>query len=161
MGNALTSLEFAPRKVGNIFNCNSNQLTSLLHSPISVGSNFFSKNNQIISLEGVPRKINGHLDCSYNQLKNLDKGPLLIDGSLWCEHNPLSYWDIQSFPQVKEVMIMSSCGLDYLDSYIKQEHGYVELPGSEIKELLRNAFLKQQLEEELKNNENSRSTHKI
>ena len=105
--------------------------------------------------------VKGHFDCSYNQLKNLDKGPLLIDGSLWCEHNPLSYWDIQSFPQVKEVMIMSSCGLDYLDSYIKQEHGYVELPGSEIKELLRNAFLKQQLEEELKNNENSRSTHKI
>jgi hypothetical protein len=88
-GNALTSLEFAPRSVGGGFYCHRNKLTSLKGAPKKVGGNFHCHNNQLTSLEHAPAEVGADFTCSGNQLTNLEHAPRLIGGNFYCHGNLL------------------------------------------------------------------------
>ena len=88
--NQLISLEYAPKKVGGSFECSYNdQLTSLEGAPKEVVGNFnCSTNNQLTSLEGAPKKVGVEFNCSYNnQLTSLEGAPKEVGGDFRCSYN--------------------------------------------------------------------------
>ena len=88
--NSLTSLEFAPVKVGGGFNCSSNKLTSLKGAPEKVGGYFSCFNNNLTSLEFAPEKVGGYFSCSYNNLTSLEFAPDYVGGGFYCYNNNLT-----------------------------------------------------------------------
>ncbi len=95
--NQLTSLEGAPQKVGGSFYCNDNQLTTLEGAPREVGGLFVCENNQLTSLEGAPQEVEGHFYCENNQLTTLAGAPREVRGNFWCDHNQLT--SLEGAPQ--------------------------------------------------------------
>jgi len=88
--NQLTTLEGAPRNVGNGFYCGNNQLTSLKGAPQQVGDSFYCANNQLTSLEGAPQKVGRNFYCYGNQLTSLEGLPEGIRNEFLCWNNPVS-----------------------------------------------------------------------
>ena len=87
--NQLTSLEGAPKEVGEDFDCRYNNLTSLEGAPKEVGRSFYCNGNNLTTLEGAPQTVGGGFRCYYNQLTSLVGLPLMkksmriyCDGSL-------------------------------------------------------------------------------
>jgi hypothetical protein len=66
--NSLTSLEGAPKKVGEYFACHNNSLTSLEGAPKKVVGNFSCYNNSLTSLEGAPQEVGGNFSCDNNSI---------------------------------------------------------------------------------------------
>jgi hypothetical protein len=87
--NSLTTLEGAPKRVGEYFSCSNNQLTSLVGAPKRVGWYFNCTNNQLTSLVGAPQKA-GAFYCKNNRLTSLEGAPLKVGGEFWCDANPVS-----------------------------------------------------------------------
>jgi hypothetical protein len=87
--NQLTSLVGAPKRVGEYFSCSNNQLTSLVGAPKRVGWYFNCTNNQLTSLVGAPQKA-GAFYCKNNRLTSLEGAPLKVGGEFWCDANPVS-----------------------------------------------------------------------
>lgn len=84
---SITSLEGAPREVGDYFSCSHcNSLTSLEGAPEKVGDSFSCANcNSLTSLEGAPREVNGDFSCANcNSLKSLEGAPEKIGGDFMC-----------------------------------------------------------------------------
>ena len=100
--NQLTSLEGAPRKVGEYFYCEHNQLTSLKGAPQKVGQVFSCGDNRLTTLEGAPQKVGGGFfgggfNCNDNNLTTLEGGPQEVGGHFYCEHNQLT--SLEGAPQ--------------------------------------------------------------
>ena len=91
--NNLTSLEGAPKKVGDFFNCNNNNLTLLEGAPKEVGGSFYCSDNKLASLKWAPEKIGGSFNCDNNKLTSLDGAPEEVGGSFYCDHNELTSLD--------------------------------------------------------------------
>ena len=85
--NELTTLKGAPKEVGNFFDCSNNELTSLKYSPIKVGGSFNCSTNKLISLEYTHKYVDGIFECSNNLLTNLDYFPEYIGNDLYCYGN--------------------------------------------------------------------------
>lgn len=80
MGNSLTTLKGAPKKVGGDFLCQENELTNLEFSPTEVGGRYDCAENQITSLVGMPKEINGNFLCDNNRLESFIGGPTRVGG---------------------------------------------------------------------------------
>ena len=68
-GNNLTSLEGAPKTVGENFYCNNNLLTSLQCAHITVGGDFYCSFNKLTSLVGAPKSVGEDFICHSNNVK--------------------------------------------------------------------------------------------
>ena len=79
-GNKLTSLEGAPKEVGEDFFCHANKLTYLVGAPKYVGVNFICSSNQLNSLVGGPTKVGFNFYCSDNPLESTKGKPKYIGG---------------------------------------------------------------------------------
>lgn len=66
--NNITSLEYAPKEVGDKFDCSNNRLRSLKGCPPKVYS-FFCSSNYLTSLEGMPKKVVSFIICSENPIQ--------------------------------------------------------------------------------------------
>ena len=80
---SLTSLEGAPREVGEFFNCNHcHSLVSLEGAPREVGEFFnCSHCHSLVSLEGAPREVSEFFDCNFcRSLVSLEGAPKEVDG---------------------------------------------------------------------------------
>jgi len=118
----LTSLEGAPRKVGNFsvsnnsikslvggpkdvsgsYECNGNKLTSLEGAPREVNKNFVCGGNLLTSLKGSPREVGRDYVCSYNKLTTLKGGPKEVGGVFYCNNNELENLDYA--PEASEIV---------------------------------------------------------
>jgi len=89
--NNLTSLEGAPKGVGEDFNCSSNKLTSLKGAPKKVGGDFSCEYNKLTSLKGAPREVGDEcwVYCQDNKLTSLEGIPQGVK-HLMCDGNPIS-----------------------------------------------------------------------
>jgi hypothetical protein len=98
--NLLTSLEFAPSKVGGGFYCHNNyqNLTSLEGAPSEVGGDFYCFNNHLTSLEFAPSSVGEDFYCSHNNLTSLEFAPSKVGGIFNCSNNPLKNY----FKNIKE-----------------------------------------------------------
>ncbi|MCK9476330.1 MAG: hypothetical protein M0R46_10440 [Candidatus Muirbacterium halophilum] len=120
--NQLTSLEGAPKSVGNYFYCKCNKLTSLVGCPQNVGGDFYCNSNQLISLEGAPQRVGGDFSCYSNQLTSLVGAPQSIGGNFSCSGNQLTSL-IGGPKRVGGVFLCYSNNLkniDYLPKYYKE-----------------------------------------
>ena len=93
--NQLTSLEGAPRNVGNGFYCGNNQLTSLKGAPQKVGRDLHCYGNQLTSLEGLPEGIRKEFLCWNNPVSNTTLKALykrMKSGMSW-EESVEMQWD--------------------------------------------------------------------
>ena len=84
----LTSLEGAPREVGEFFNCsNCNSLTSLEGAPEKVDRLFNAYScEKLTSLKGAPEVV-GNFYCYYcRSLTSLKDGPKNVNGDFECSH---------------------------------------------------------------------------
>jgi len=104
--NKLTSLKFAPEKVGS-FRCTDNELTTLEGAPQSVDGDFKCVNNNLQSLKGAPKIVNGWFDCSINELTTLEGAPKEVNGVFYCSLNSGKHldkeWEIrQKNPNLSE-----------------------------------------------------------
>jgi len=88
--NKLTSLEGAPRKVGEIFWCDHNKLTTLEGGPEHVGRSFYCDFNKLTSLKGAPETVNGGFSCIYNKLTTLKGAPEKVGLDFRYSCNPVS-----------------------------------------------------------------------
>ena len=86
--NQLTSLEGAPREVGEAFWCANNQLTSLKGAPREVGGSFDCSDNQLTSLIGAPREVGLDFYCRNNNLTTLKGAPREVGRRFICRNNP-------------------------------------------------------------------------
>jgi hypothetical protein len=89
-GNNLTTLEGAPKEIGQDFDCSNNKLISLEGGPIRVGRNFHCYSNKLITLEGAPMEVNGHFNCYSNELTSLKGGPIKVGLGFFCRNNKLT-----------------------------------------------------------------------
>jgi hypothetical protein len=113
--NQLTSLEGAPRTVGDYFDCANNELTSLVGAPQTVGGHFFCQNNKLTSLEGSPQTVKGRYTCQENKLISLEGAPLTVGGFFYCDKFKLDQgkWNMQGWvgvlntgtPQAKKLIL--------------------------------------------------------
>lgn len=88
--NKLTSLEFAPKKVGHL-NCSYNKLTSLEFLPEITSGGIDCSYNRLTSIEGCPSVLKRGFDCSHNRLTSLKGGPKRIKTGFYdCSHNRLT-----------------------------------------------------------------------
>ncbi|MBQ7660025.1 MAG: PcfJ domain-containing protein [Alphaproteobacteria bacterium] len=87
IGNFLTSLKGAPKKVSGNFNCSNNKLTSLEGAPQEIGGNFDCSYNLITTLKGAPKKVGFDFCCNDNQLISLKYSPTEIGGDFYCASN--------------------------------------------------------------------------
>jgi len=110
--NQLTSLEGAPQKVGGSFYCNDNQLTTLEGAPREVGEDFWCENNQLTSLEGAPREVRKNFYCRNNQLTSLEGAPQVLGMGFYCQNNQLT--TLEGAPQ--EVGGCFYCGNNQLST---------------------------------------------
>lgn len=90
--NKLTSLDGAPKEVGENFNCDVNQLTSLRGAPKEIGASFYCNYNQLVTLRGAPKEVAGNFYCNHNQLITLEGSPKELGHFFSCEGNPI--WNI-------------------------------------------------------------------
>jgi hypothetical protein len=88
--NQLTTLEGAPKEVGEYFYCYGNQLTTLEGVPKEVGGGFYCHHNKLTTLEGVPKEIGGDFYCHHNQLTTLEGSPEVVGGDFYCRYNQLT-----------------------------------------------------------------------
>jgi len=88
--NSLTSLEGAPKKVGGSFACHHNSLTSLEGAPQKVGGDFHCGGNKLTNLVGAPQEVGGYFDCSHNSLTSLEGAPKKVGRHFWCDNNSIS-----------------------------------------------------------------------
>lgn len=80
-----------PLKFGVVtgsFYCNSNKLTSLEGAPKEVGEEFYCDNNKLTSLEGAPKKVGRDFYCGFNKLTSLAGAPEKIGGDFYYSNNP-------------------------------------------------------------------------
>jgi hypothetical protein len=70
------------------FYCHENRLTSLQDAPKKVGDDFFCSNNNLITLQGAPTVVNGDFFCFSNYLPSLQGAPKKVGGSFVCRDNP-------------------------------------------------------------------------
>ena len=78
--NDLTTLEGAPREVGQRFWCDRNNLTTLEGSPQEVGGDFCCTYNDLTTLVGAPETVGGGFYCHNNQLTTLEGAPYSVSG---------------------------------------------------------------------------------
>ena len=88
--NNLTSLEGAPKVVVNDFRCDHNNLTSLKGAPKAVGENFECDYNSLTNLEGAPKAVGENFDCGNNKLISLKGAPKEVGKNFSCDHNNLT-----------------------------------------------------------------------
>jgi len=88
--NQLTTLEGAPRLVGDSFYCEYNYLTTLEGAPQEVGGNFYCLNNQLTRLEGAPQVVGRNFYCHNNYLTTLKGAPKAVGKDFACNGNPLT-----------------------------------------------------------------------
>ena len=93
--NNLTSLEGAPKTVGENFGCSVNKLTSLEGSPKNVLGYFICSYNKLTSLEGGPTSVTGNFGCTYNKLTSLDGAPKIVYKDFYCSYNPGNFTEEQ------------------------------------------------------------------
>jgi hypothetical protein len=93
--NQLTSLQGAPKYVGDDFDCYNNQLTSLQGAPEEVGGSFYCNSNQLTSLQGAPKYVGGNFDCGNNQLTSLQGAPKYVGGNFVCYYNAVKFTEEQ------------------------------------------------------------------
>ena len=89
--NQLTSLEGAPKNVNGDFNCGRNNLTSLKGLPKEVGRDFNCSFNNLKSLKGSPKEVGRNFNCSYNKLKSLEGAPVMVRGDFYCSKNTTKF----------------------------------------------------------------------
>jgi hypothetical protein len=87
--NKLTSLEGAPKEVGWDFSCSANKLKDLRGAPSVVGGSFFCGRAKLESLEGAPKEIGGTFNCRRNKLVSLKGAPRKVR-SFECQENMLT-----------------------------------------------------------------------
>jgi hypothetical protein len=89
--NSLTSLEGAPKEVGESFWCHYNSITTLTGAPREVRGNFWCDHNKLTSLEGALREVGGSFICNNNDLTSL-KGTekIIVKGDFFCYNNDLT-----------------------------------------------------------------------
>jgi hypothetical protein len=107
--NSLTTLEGAPKKVGEDFGCSDNSLTSLKGAPQKVGGDFNCSYNSLTSLEGAPQKVGGGFFCNYNSLTSLEGAPQKVGWNFSCSSNSLT--SLEGAPQ--EVGETFNCNYSY------------------------------------------------
>ena len=88
--NLLTSLEGAPREVGESYHCHNNLLTSLVGAPEKVRVDFYCRNNQLTTLEGAPREVGCGFSCENNRLTSLEGAPQKVGTGFFCDNNLLT-----------------------------------------------------------------------
>ncbi|MFA5759311.1 MAG: hypothetical protein WC942_08170 [Clostridia bacterium] len=88
--NKLTSLEGAPKEVGEDFNCVNNKLTSLEGGPKEVSGDFYCANNELTSLEGAPKEVGRSFYCQNNKLTSLKGSPENVGRDFYCHNNKLT-----------------------------------------------------------------------
>lgn len=129
-GNCLTSLEGAPEKVGEDFDCSHNELISLDNFPYFVGGSIFCHENKIKDLKGIAQIINGSFTCYANQLQSLENGPKIVNGSMYCNDNLLK--SLKGCPEeIHENFCFSSNDIQdlfYLPKYVKHELEFEDNP---------------------------------
>ena len=83
----LKSLEGAPKEVGGAFVCNKcENLSSLKYAPEKVGDFYCGGCNKLTSLEGAPKEVGGDFSCrSCENLKSLKGCPKQINGKFSCQ----------------------------------------------------------------------------
>ena len=82
--------------VRGFFNCSHNQLTSLEGAPRKVGEGFYCGYNQLTTLEGAPREVRLVFLCYKNQLTTLEGAPQKVGGDFNCHSNPVSEGTLKS-----------------------------------------------------------------
>ena len=85
----LTSLEGAPKVVGDNFSCHHcDNLKSLKGSPeITRGGFLCHQCKSLIDLNGAPKRVFGGFNCDKcENLKSLKGAPKEVGGSFWCDH---------------------------------------------------------------------------
>ncbi len=75
-------------EVHGYFNCEQNQITSLIFAPVKVGTYFDCSHNLLKSLQYSPQIVQGDFNCANNQLKNFKYSPDSIDGIFIATNNP-------------------------------------------------------------------------
>jgi hypothetical protein len=95
--NSLTSLEGAPRHVGESFHASRNALTSLVGGPVYVGNNYICESNKLINLEGCAQTVGRNLECFNNPIQSLI-GAVTVGHDLVCVNTPLT--DLSYLPDV-------------------------------------------------------------
>ena len=105
--------------VRGYFHCHTNQLTTLEGAPREVGEGFWCSHNQLTTLEGAPQKVGGHFDCGDNQLTTLEGAPQKVGGNFFCRNNPVSKETLQSIFRIMKT------GKGYLESV---EYLWTEIP---------------------------------
>ncbi len=106
--NYLTSLEGAPKEVGDHFYCEYNRLTSLRWCPEKIGGSFWCHENQLTSLEGIPRIISGDFNCRNNKIWTFEGAPEHITGYFDCCGNPIfNIWRL--FQDYSKVELLNEC----------------------------------------------------
>ena len=89
-GNQLTTLEGAPERVSGGFNCSRNKLTTLEGCPEEIGGGFFCYENQLTTLNGGPKRVSEDFNCRHNKLTTLEGAPREVGRDFDCRYNQLT-----------------------------------------------------------------------
>lgn len=103
---SLTSLEGAPKEVGEDFICRQcTSLTSLKGAPKEIGESFdCTYCTSLTSLEGAPKEVGGTFNCSYcTSLTSLKGAPKKVGKNFYCVGSKGGFTkeEVQNIAQVK------------------------------------------------------------